>query len=75
MSKKRRIIMQLLKMHGRAYGLDLVKASDGTLRRGVIYITLSGMEDEGLIVRHDDGERPMFELSEHGRAEYERLGL
>lgn len=32
------------------YGLDLVKASDGLLSPGTVYVTLGRMEERGLIV-------------------------
>jgi len=37
-------------MNGReAYGLGLVKASGGKLKRGTIYVTLTRMEEKGLV--------------------------
>ena len=32
-----------------SYGLDLVKRSDGRLKRGTVYVTLQRMEDKGFI--------------------------
>jgi DNA-binding PadR family transcriptional regulator len=34
---------------GEMYGLEMVKASDGKLKRGTIYVTLGRMEDKGYI--------------------------
>jgi len=31
------------------YGLELVAASNGTLKRGTVYVTLTRMEDKGFI--------------------------
>lgn len=47
-SAKERLILRLLK-GGPMYGLDMIKQSDGVLKRGTIYVTLSRMEDEGLV--------------------------
>lgn len=34
---------------GELYGLQMVKASNGTLKPGTIYVTLGRMEDKGLV--------------------------
>ncbi|MFI4869433.1 MAG: PadR family transcriptional regulator [Steroidobacterales bacterium] len=34
---------------GGMYGLELVEASGGALKRGTVYVTLSRMEDKGFI--------------------------
>lgn len=34
------------------YGLELVKASKGKLRRGTVYVTLGRMEDKGFVKAH-----------------------
>ena len=44
-----RVIADLLHQRGEMYGLDLVRRSDGRLRRGSIYVTLARMEDKGLV--------------------------
>lgn len=37
------------------YGLELVGASDGALKRGTVYVTLARMEAQGLVTsRHED---------------------
>ena len=41
LSKKEALILQLLTSTGEMYGLDMVKASRGALKRGLIYSTLS----------------------------------
>ena len=44
------IIMKLLtSTRGKMYGLELVKASDGALKRGTIYVTLGRLEEKGYI--------------------------
>lgn len=50
-SSKQAAIMELLAAHGSVgmYGLDMVKRSEGKLKRGTIYPTLSRMEERGLV--------------------------
>jgi PadR family transcriptional regulator, regulatory protein PadR len=43
MSATESLVLELLR-GGRRYGLELVEASDGKLRRGSVYVTLSRME-------------------------------
>lgn len=40
-------ILDLLRSRGSLYGLEMVKLSDGKLKRGAIYVTLSRLEDRG----------------------------
>ena len=46
---KERLIIELLYEHNELYGLELVKASGGALKRGTVYVSLSRLEDKGLI--------------------------
>ena len=48
MSPTESLVMQLLHRTER-YGLELVDASDGTLKRGSVYVILARMEDKGFI--------------------------
>jgi DNA-binding PadR family transcriptional regulator len=50
LSEKERIVLELL-IHasGSKYGLQLVDASRGRLKRGTVYVTLGRMEQKGLI--------------------------
>jgi DNA-binding PadR family transcriptional regulator len=43
------LILQLLSARGECYGLELVEASKGRLKRGGIYVTLGRMEEKGLV--------------------------
>jgi DNA-binding PadR family transcriptional regulator len=54
-----RTVLTLLVARGPSYGLELVHASRGRLKRGGIYVTLGRMEDKGLIMsaRSDGGRR------------------
>jgi DNA-binding PadR family transcriptional regulator len=43
------MILTLLARGGSSYGLELVAASRGRLKRGGIYVTLGRMEEKGLV--------------------------
>jgi DNA-binding PadR family transcriptional regulator len=43
------LILNLLARGGSSYGLELVSASRGRLKRGGIYVTLGRMEEKGLV--------------------------
>ena len=47
--RKERLILDLLVSAGPLYGLQLVKLSDGTLKRGTVYATLARMEAKGYL--------------------------
>lgn len=58
LSAKERLILDLLGDTER-YGLELVDASGGALKRGTVYVTLARMEESGLVTsHHEDGPRP-----------------
>jgi len=54
-----RNILSLLSDGGPSYGLQLVHASGGRLKRGGIYVTLGRMEEKGLVssTKQDDARR------------------
>ena len=58
-----RLILSLLSTGGPSYGLQLVEASGGRLKRGGIYVTLGKMEEKGLVssTAQADGRR-IYEL-------------
>jgi DNA-binding PadR family transcriptional regulator len=58
-----RLVLSLLSTNGACYGLQLVEASGGRLKRGGIYVTLGKMEEKGLVssTLQDDGRR-IYEL-------------
>ena len=47
--RKERLILELLASDGPMYGLQLVEQSDGSLKRGTVYVTLGRMEAKGLV--------------------------
>jgi PadR family transcriptional regulator, regulatory protein PadR len=50
LSRKEALIMELLVSGGREfYGLEMVDASNGELKRGTIYVTLQRLQEKGLI--------------------------
>lgn len=48
-SPKELLILDLLVREKALYGLQLVESSNGTLKRGTVYVTLGRMEDKGFI--------------------------
>jgi PadR family transcriptional regulator, regulatory protein PadR len=47
--RKERLILELLASVGPMYGLQLVEQSEGSLKRGTVYVTLGRMEAKGLV--------------------------
>lgn len=48
LSSKETQILELLR-HGEMYGLQLVQASGGALKRGTVYVTLGRMAEKGFV--------------------------
>jgi DNA-binding PadR family transcriptional regulator len=48
LSTTERLILDLLR-EGELFGLQLVDRSDGTLKRGTVYVTLGRMQDKGYV--------------------------
>jgi DNA-binding PadR family transcriptional regulator len=46
---KELLILEILTCRDRLFGLEMVQASNGGLKRGTIYVTLQRMEEKGLI--------------------------
>ena len=49
LSSKESLILELLVGAGEMYGLELVNASAGNLKRGTVYVTLGRMEQKGFV--------------------------
>lgn len=70
------LIMNVLldKSNSEIYGWELMDASNGSLKRGTIYVILNRMEEKGLIISRKEvrrkGERGlprrMYKLTGHG---------
>jgi DNA-binding PadR family transcriptional regulator len=60
LSEKEFLIMGLLVSNAskRMYGLELVEKSNGALKRGTIYVTLSRLEDKGYVSSEREEEKP-----------------
>jgi DNA-binding PadR family transcriptional regulator len=53
-SAKETLILSLLSTRGSLYGLELVALSSNQLKRGTVYVTLSRMQDKGLVRTLED---------------------
>lgn len=73
LSRKEFSILQLLISNGEMFGLEMVEASEGELKRGTIYVTLQRMGDKGYIESREEAR----ELPEIGipRRKYQATGL
>lgn len=68
------IILKLLLDHPQAYGLQLVKASGGKLKRGTIYVTLNRMREKGYVESRRESLSPnsglpprrLYWVTDHG---------
>ncbi len=49
LSKKEYLILNLLRNGRECYGLEMVKKSDGGLKRGTVYVTLNRMAEKGYV--------------------------
>ena len=55
---KERAILELLVAEGPLYGLQLVERSNGFLKRGTVYVTLSRMEAKGFLASEQEALPP-----------------
>lgn len=56
--RKERLILDLLVSAGPMFGLELVKVSDGGLKRGTVYATLARMEAKGYVESEQESLPP-----------------
>jgi len=56
LSGKEQLVLGLLVANGPSYGLQLVSASNGRLKRGTVYVTLGRMEEKGYVESEPDPE-------------------
>ena len=74
MSRTESLVMELLRGRER-YGLELVDASNGALKRGSVYVILARMEEKGFVdSRQEDQEsglsgtpRRLYRATPYGR--------
>lgn len=55
---KQRLILELLVSQGAMFGLQLVEASDGQLKRGTVYVTLGLLEQKGYVESTQEPPHP-----------------
>jgi DNA-binding PadR family transcriptional regulator len=55
---KERLILDLLTSAGPQFGNELVRLSDGALKRGTVYPTLARMEAKGYVESEQEESRP-----------------
>lgn len=63
LSPKEQVVLELLASGRERFGLELVDASNGDLKRGTVYVTLGRMEASGLVesrleAQPREGDRP-----------------
>ena len=58
LSPKELLVLELLAHDHEQYGLQLVTASKGRLKRGTVYVTLGRMEDKGYITSRAEPAPP-----------------
>jgi len=56
LSKVEYTILDLLRYGKEFYGLEMVHASEGKLKRGTIYVTLGRMEEKGIVISEAEKE-------------------
>ncbi len=75
LSMKETLILEMLIASSKEiFGLEMVQASEGELKRGTVYVTLKRMEDRGLIESRTEaragGEigipRRLYKITGHG---------
>jgi PadR family transcriptional regulator, regulatory protein PadR len=73
LSNKEFAILELLISNNEMFGLEMVEASEGLLKRGTIYVTLQRMAEKGLVESREE-PRPEGEIG-IARRIYKATGL
>ncbi len=73
LSRKEMLTLEMLIGKGEMFGLEMVEASEGELKRGTIYVTLGRMSDKGYIESREE-PRTMPEIG-IPRRKYRMTGL
>ena len=82
MSRTESLVMELLRGRER-YGLELVDASEGALKRGSVYVTLARMEEKGFVESRQEERgqgssglpRRLYRATPYGRKVHGAFGL
>jgi DNA-binding PadR family transcriptional regulator len=77
-SKKETLVLEQLIKAGSSerYGLEMVKASNGDLKMGTIYVTLARLEDKGFVESRRENDpkqtvpRRLYKITGAGRKTY-----
>jgi PadR family transcriptional regulator PadR len=54
LSRKEMLILEMLIGKGEMFGLEMVEAAEGELKRGTIYVTLQRMGDKGFVESREE---------------------
>jgi PadR family transcriptional regulator PadR len=73
LSRKELLILEMLIGKGEMFGLEMVEAAEGELKRGTIYVTLQRMGDKGYVDSREES-RTMPEIG-IPRRKYRATGL
>ncbi|QQS39611.1 MAG: PadR family transcriptional regulator [Acidobacteriota bacterium] len=67
------LVMEMLERNGEMFGLEMVDASGGELKKGTIYVTLGRMADKGLVdsrtesESHSASQKRLYSPTEYGK--------
>ncbi len=82
LSVKEMLILEMLIRKGELYGLEMVRTSEGKLKRGTVYVTLGRMADKGYVesrqVKSEFASglpRRLFKATEHGARVYKACAM
>ena len=85
LSKTEALILQIMSDNGfkERYGLEILKLSDGKIKRGTIYTTLQRMEDKGFVTSRQEDKpndvsgipRRLYELTGTGQRALQAFDL
>jgi len=85
LSKTEVLILQIMSDNGfkERYGLELLKLSDGKIKRGTIYTTLGRMEDKGFVTSRQEDKpddvsgipRRLYEITGAGQRALQAFDL
>lgn len=58
LSAKESLILSMLVPGGEMYGLEIVRESDGGIKRGTVYVTVNRMEEKGYVDSRKEEKDP-----------------
>lgn len=74
LSPKEALILEMLIGNGEMFGLQMVRESEGLLKRGTVYVTLNRMEEKGFVTSWKEQRQPgeiglprrLYKVQRHG---------